>query len=77
MNRREWNSKYSSVLLDLYEMRNRIDELGEGGNPFAEGARDPDQLGCYASNSIEGVLALLREMHGVVNRKAKTRKGRS
>jgi hypothetical protein len=50
---------------EIWKLRHEIDDIGEEAK--ALGPSDParygaDQLGCYASNSLEGTLALLREL---------------
>jgi len=52
-----WQREYKRAVRDLADLRERIDLLG-----CAVGDDRADQLGCYASNSLEGVLALLREL---------------
>jgi len=51
-----------------------IDELGELAFTITRDERC-DQIGCYASNVLQGSQALLREMEQVVLR-ARKRKGR-
>lgn len=63
-----WKEKYEAVVDDLVSLRGRIDALGEDLqdiSPFKRSrrkGRDPDEIACYASNSLEGTLALLREL---------------
>ncbi len=52
-----WQREYKRAVRDLIDLRERIDLLGD-----SIGDDRGDQLGCYASNSIEGTLALLREL---------------
>lgn len=57
------------VETDLRILADRIDELGEAGEMIGqvEGApMCPDQIACYASNSLQGTLALLRDLRRAV-----------
>ncbi len=60
-----WQRAYGQAVTDLSALRDRIDSLGDAGVSITSDDR-ADQLACYASNSIEGTLALLRELNGHV-----------
>ena len=51
---------------DIKELADRINDLGNLGDQLTGGTR-PDELACYASNSLQGTRALLCEMEKVVN----------
>jgi len=72
VNEREWANELTSVESNLRGLQRRIDELGDAGVEIvvAQGAPSmsdsADQVACYASNSIQGTLALLRELRSLV-----------
>ncbi|TAL29065.1 MAG: hypothetical protein EPN98_21730 [Phenylobacterium sp.] len=51
-------------------LANDIDNLGELAFTITHDERG-DQLGCYASNSLQGTMALLRDMGRLVERSAR------
>jgi hypothetical protein len=75
----ELRSRLLHVQLEVKDLRARIDAIGEESQALGlgqPGQRDPDELGCYASNSLEGTLALLRELAEVLAAPARRRRGR-
>jgi|GEM_PF-4507495 len=55
----------NDVTTSIRILSDRIDDLGELGMTIGQrrnAAMNPDQLACYASNSLQGVLALLRDL---------------
>lgn len=59
-----WVNFYDDVVHDLIRLRERIDNLGESAEDICRPGRSrgPDEIACFASNGIEGTLALLREL---------------
>lgn len=59
-------ARLANVEAVLYGAIDEIDDIGERMQEVvaaqAVARFDPDTLGCYASNSVQGVLALLREL---------------
>jgi len=65
--RKAWRKKYDHVVATLKSLRDHIDDLGQLGDLLYDDSRDvdarePDTIACFASNSIEGTLALLRDL---------------
>jgi len=63
------------VTEDIQELTDRIDDLGNLGDEITH-STDPDMLACYASNSLQATLALLRELRRVVLEPRKRRRAR-
>ncbi len=68
VSRKAWRRRYIATLSNLDALRNEIDQLGEDGEmfvfcePHGPETRTPDQIACYASNSLEGVRSLLADL---------------
>ncbi len=63
-----WQAEHARIKRVLLKLRKDIDNLGAEGELLVfDNAdpvwRDPDVIGCYASNSIEGTLSLLEELY--------------
>ena len=57
--------EYKAIHTAIHDLADRIDDLGELGMTIGQrrnAAMNPDQLACYASNTLQGVLALLRDL---------------
>lgn len=65
--RSTWETSYDDIREALENMKTRIDDLGES---VLDGDR-ADMLACFASNSVEGTLSLLRELRACVLGKGK------
>ncbi len=61
MTRSRWRRGLDAIAIQLNNLRERIDTLGDEATTITKDDRS-DQLACYASNSIEGTLALLRDL---------------
>jgi len=66
------------VEIDLRILADRIDDLGEQGEALghADASMCPDQVACYAANSLQGTLALLRDLRRAVKLPARRKGGR-
>lgn len=64
--RYRFSSDLADIQYQLVTLADRIDDLGNLGDQLTGGTR-PDELACYASNSLQGTRALLCEMEKVVN----------
>lgn len=63
------NRRIETVVAMLLRAGNDIDDLGEDIAALKgrlRPSRDPDQVACYASNGLEGPLALLKELRAMV-----------
>ncbi len=63
-----WQAEHARIVRALLKLRVDIDGLGAEGEALVLDNADPvwrapDQIGCYASNSIEGTLSLLEELY--------------
>ena len=63
-----WKRKLYSVRARLRALADDIDDLGETGAAIAQpdAMADPDTIACFASNSLQGTLALLRDLEARV-----------
>ena len=55
----------NDVTVSIRILADRIDDLGQLGMTIGQrrgAAMNPDQLACYASNTLQGTLALLRDL---------------
>ncbi len=66
--RAKWRKNYAAIIAKLDVLRDDIDRLGDDGDylvfadPHGPDNRNPDQIACYASNSLEGVRSLLTDL---------------
>lgn len=63
--RTEFATELDNIQGQLADLSDRIDDLGNLGDEII-GSSYPDEYACYASNSLQGTLALLREMGRLV-----------
>lgn len=64
-------NEWLKINSDIREIADRIDELGG-----AMGTDLADQIACYAANSLQGTLALLRELAPMLKKPSKRKDGR-
>jgi len=77
--RNRFVNETAGIETDIRILADRIDDLGQLGEQIghADPTRMcPDEVGCYASNCLQGVLALLREMRRATKFPAAAKRGR-
>lgn len=70
MKRSAWMCSFWDVVAQLRTLRRRIDDLGDDAVTIV-GDDQPDMVACFASNSLEGTQALLRDLERLVMAKKK------